>query len=90
MHFVHTFSIMRAQGVRLNAIKQVRNYEKIVYIKSIFENGSGRMHISHPTPLYPPLEATETIKRVWHISECGIFHKKGGHWAMAPLFDSAF
>ena len=33
MHFVRTFSIM------LIAIKEVRNYEKIVYIKNIFENG---------------------------------------------------
>ena len=39
MHFVRIFSIMRAQGVRLITIEGVRDYEKIVYIKSIFENG---------------------------------------------------
>ena len=30
MHFVHTFSIMCAQGVRLIVIKKVRNYGKTV------------------------------------------------------------
>ena len=30
MHFVRTFSIMRAQGVRLIAIEEVRNYGKDV------------------------------------------------------------
>ena len=39
MHFVRTLSTMRASGVRLIAIEEVRNYEKIVYIKNIFENG---------------------------------------------------
>ena len=33
MYFVHTFSIMRAQGVRLIVIKKVRNYGKTVFIK---------------------------------------------------------
>ena len=33
MHFVHTFSIMRAQSVRLIVIKKVRNYAKTVFIK---------------------------------------------------------
>ena len=39
MHFVRTFSIMRASGVRLIAIEEIRNYGKIVYIENIFENG---------------------------------------------------
>ena len=39
MHFVRSVSIMRAKGVRLIAIEEVRNYWKIVYIKNIFENG---------------------------------------------------
>ena len=39
IHFVRTFLIMRAEGVRLIAIEEVRNYRKIVCIKSIFENG---------------------------------------------------
>ena len=30
MHFVLTFSLMRVEGVRLIAIEEVRNYEKIV------------------------------------------------------------
>ena len=53
-HFVRTFSIMRAQGVRLIAIEEIRNYGKIVYIKNIFENGWWRMHTPHLTPLDPP------------------------------------
>ena len=39
MHFVRTFSIIRAYGVRVIAIEEVRYYGKIVYIKNIFENG---------------------------------------------------
>ena len=39
MHFVRTFLIMCAHGVRLTAVEEVRNYGKIVYIKNIFENG---------------------------------------------------
>ena len=38
MHFARTFSIMRAQGKAI-AIEEVRNYEKIVCFKNIFENG---------------------------------------------------
>ena len=49
MHFVRTFSIMRAQGVKLIAIKEARNYGKIVYIKNIVENGWWRMRTSHLT-----------------------------------------
>ena len=55
MHFVRTFSIMRAQGVMLIAIEEVRNYEKIIRIKNMFENGWWRMHTPHPTPLDSPL-----------------------------------
>ena len=39
IHFVRTVLIMRALGVRLIAIEEVRNYRKIVCIKNIFENG---------------------------------------------------
>ena len=39
LNFVRTFLIVRAQSVRLIAIEEVRNYGKIVHIKSIFENG---------------------------------------------------
>ena len=39
MHFVRTFVIMRALGVRLIAIEEVRNYGKIVCMKNLFENG---------------------------------------------------
>ena len=39
MHFVRTFSIMRALGVRLIVIEKVRNYGRIVFIKNMLENG---------------------------------------------------
>ena len=39
LHFLRTFSIMRACSVKLIAIKKVRNCGKIVCIKNIFENG---------------------------------------------------
>ena len=55
MHFVRTFSITRAQGVRLIAIEEVQNYGKIVYILNTFKMAGGRMHTPYPTPLDPPL-----------------------------------
>ena len=39
MHFVRSFSIMRAKGVWFMIIEKVCNYGKTVYIKNIFENG---------------------------------------------------
>ena len=54
MHFVRTFSIMRA-FVRLNiAIEEVRNYGKIVYIKNIFENDWWKDAYPSSYPLDPP------------------------------------
>ena len=55
MHFVRTFSIMRAQGVRLIAIEEVRNYRKIACIENILKNGWWEdAYISHPTPWIRP------------------------------------
>ena len=39
------FRGIRAKGVRLIAMEEVRNYGKIVYIKNIFEMAGGRMHV---------------------------------------------
>ena len=39
IHFVRAFLIMCALGVRLIVIEKVQNYEKIVFIKDMFENG---------------------------------------------------
>ena len=39
MQFVRTFSITCAEVVRLIVIEKVRNYGKIVFIESMFENG---------------------------------------------------
>ena len=48
----HVFDVgLRAEGVRLIAMEEVRNYGKIAYIKSIFEMAGGRMHTPHPTTL---------------------------------------
>ena len=45
----HVFEV-RAKGVRLIAMKEVRNHGKIVYIKNIFEMAGGRMHAPHASP----------------------------------------
>ena len=38
LHFVRTFSIMHALGVKLIVIEKVQNYGKIVLIENMFEN----------------------------------------------------
>ena len=38
MHFIRTFSIMYAQGVRLIAIEKVQNYGKIIFTKNVIKN----------------------------------------------------
>ena len=54
IHFVHTFLMMRAYGVRLIVIEEVQKYGITVFIKNIFENGGGRMHTFHSTLLIRP------------------------------------
>ena len=45
MHFVsHVFDV-RAEGVKLIAMEEVRNDRKFVYIKNIFEMADGRMYV---------------------------------------------
>ena len=39
IHFLRTFSIMRAKAVKVIAIEEVQNYVKNVFIKKCFENG---------------------------------------------------
>ena len=39
LHFVRTFSIMRALGVRLIVIEKAQNYGEIVFIINLFQNG---------------------------------------------------
>ena len=55
LHFVRTFSFMRAYSVKLIAIKKVRNYGKIACIKNIFENGRWKDAYPSSYPLDPPL-----------------------------------
>ena len=51
MHFVHTSSIMRAYGVRV----ELEVIEKL-YTSTTFSKMAGRrMHTPHPNPLDPPL-----------------------------------
>ena len=69
MHFVRTFLVMRALGVRLIATEEVGSYKKIIFIKNIFENGWWEDAYSSFYPLDSPWpEATKTIKRIKHIS----------------------
>ena len=96
MHFVHTFSIMRAQGVRLIAMEEVRDQGKIVYIKNIFEIGCWE-------DAYPPILLSWICpghKLRKSSKESGIFQslgtisfffllkgrvKRRGHGTMVPL-----
>ena len=73
MHFVRTFLIMRAYGVRLIAIERVRNYEKIVCIKNIFENGwwEDAYPSSYPSGFAPGHKLQKPPK------ESGIFQSLG-------------
>ena len=71
MHFVRTFLILRALGVRLIVIEKVRNYGEIVFIKNMFQNGWWGDASPTPSPLDPPLPALITMsnhcsyKPVW-------------------------
>ena len=60
MHFVRTFSIMHAYGVKLMALslslsKTLEIMEKLYTSKTFSKMAGERMHTSHPTPLDPPL-----------------------------------
>ena len=62
--------------------------EKIVCIKSIFENGRWRMYIPHPTPLDPSLAISDFgtvshFQSLWHRWYCSFLLKgkvKKGPW----------
>ena len=49
MHFVRTFSVMRAQGLLLS--KKFKIMEKLYTSKTFLKMAGGRMHTPHPTPL---------------------------------------
>ena len=69
MHFVRTFWIMRALGVRYIVIEKVRNYEEIVFIKNMFQNGWwGDASPSPPPPLDPLLPALITMSLITTIT----------------------
>ena len=76
MHFVRTFSIMRAKGGGFIASKEVQNYRKIACIKNIFENGW--WNAAYPTS-YPPGHKLQKPSK-----ESGIFSH------LAPLILSFF
>ena len=73
MCFVRTFSIMRAQGLRLIAIEKVRNYEKIVCIKNVFENG----WCEHAYLSFYPSGSAPGHKLQKSSKESGIFQSLG-------------
>ena len=96
IRFVRTFSIMLAQGLRLIAVEEFRNYGKIVYIKNYFENGWWEDAYSS---FYPPGSAlghklyTNHQKSLPYFSQLApltlfFFTKrqieKGGHGTMPP------
>ena len=69
MHFVRTFLIMRAYGVRLIVIEEARNYEIILCIKSIFENGW--WGDAYPSSYTPDSATGHTLQKP--SKESGIF-----------------
>ena len=60
MHFVRTFSIMRALGVRLIVIEKAQNYGGIAFIKNMFQNDWWG-DASPTLPLDSPLPALITM-----------------------------
>ena len=80
MHFVCTFSIMRACGVRLIAIKEVRIMGKLYTSKTLSKIAGGRMHTPYPIPLDPPL----AISYKNHQQNLAYFSHLRGHGTM-PL-----
>ena len=52
MHFVRTFSIMRAQGLLLS--KRFEVMEKLHASKVFLKMAGKRMHTPHPTPCIRP------------------------------------
>ena len=78
MHFVHTFSIMHAEGILLS--KRFEIIMKLVASKTFVKMAGGRMHIPHHTPLNLPLAIryTNDQKRLAYFSH------------LAPLFVFCF
>ena len=64
---------MRAEGVRLIVIKEVRNYRRIVFIKNMFENGWWEYAYpsSYPSGFAPGHKLQKPSK------ESGIFQSRG-------------
>ena len=55
-HFVRTFSIVRAEGVKdLSLANRFEIMEKLLTSKAFLKVAGGNLHTSHPTPLDPPL-----------------------------------
>ena len=52
MHFVCTFLIVRAQGIRLIAMEEVQSYGKILHIsyKTLLKMAGWRMYTPSPHP----------------------------------------
>ena len=69
MHFVRTLPIMRALGVRLIVMENVRKYGKIVFIKTMFANAWWRGCIPHIPPDSPlPTPITMSLTTLYDIS----------------------
>ena len=64
---------MRASGVRLIAIEEAQNYEKIVYIRNISKTADGRRHTPHPIP--PRSAPGHKLQKL--SKESGIFQSHG-------------
>ena len=89
--------MLRALGVRLIAIEEVRNHERIVYIKNIFENGWWEDTYPSFYSLYPPLTISyrnhqKSLAYFSHLPPLILFFllkdkvKRRGAWPSAPSF----
>ena len=67
IHFVCTFFIVRAWGIRLIVIEKVRNYGKIIFIKTCLKMAGGGYVSFHPSYIRPCLfHCTYSKMRVVH------------------------
>ena len=96
MNFVRSFLIMRAyEGVGLIAIKVVRYYGKVAYIKNILKMARGWIHTPHLTSLDSPLAISYRNHRkglayISHLAPLVLLvfylkaESKGGETAQCP------
>ena len=91
MHFVRTFSLLRAKGVLLS--KRFEIMEKLYRSTRVLKMAGGMMHTPHPIPLDPPLAISyrnhqKSLAYFSHLAQLVLFFftkrlvKRGRHGTM--------